>query len=73
MGNCCSGSPTSSSNIMVPDEFERERPNSSVQPQNVGVADYVTADSMLELSLPAEPQQLEHIADREGMCVTSLY
>lgn len=76
MGNCCTATPTS-------DAFstsQSENPVPRASPLNVGVAGptegHMNPDSMPELAIPAESQQLEHMADREGkvleFCITNV-
>ena len=80
MGNCCAATPTTDSHVFSADE--RENPIPRTSPHGIGVAGqqrapttttagHVTPDSLPEVSVPpAEPQQLEHIADREGQSST---
>ena len=73
MGNCCAATPTLDNHTFrrVSTTETNQIPRAS--PHNVGVAGrtggHMTPDSLPELPLPpptAEPQELEHIADREG-------
>jgi len=83
MGNCCSSTPTVDNNAHVysPNAVADDQvavPRISPQRPSLPVATNIvtgnaTPESMPEFVVPAvsaEPQQLEHIADREGLTVT---
>lgn len=69
MGNCCGATPTTDSRVIsvvnerenpVPSHFT---PSSSHDMSGPG---HRTPDSLPEFQVASEPQQLEHMADREG-------
>lgn len=68
--NCCTAPPTTNNHIFSPSERENPITGNSPPSSGVPVASHVTGhatpDSMPEIIFPPEPQQLEHIADREG-------
>lgn len=74
MGNCCAAVPTSDSSCVHSTANERENPLPAEAPpstsHSVGYGanggGHMTPDSLPELMIPSEPQQLEHMADREG-------
>ena len=85
MGNCCAATPTSDSHrfavanehrnpIPAAGHAHQHNPHAHHSPgrQNAALAGggHATPDSLAEISIPAEPQQLEHIADREGNILT---
>ena len=66
MGNCCTGSPTDGNTLEVP---EKSCPTHlPLQAPNY-LAHAVVPEDVVDYSFknPSEPQQLEHIADREGL------
>lgn len=73
MGNCCGASPTTDSRV-ISVVNKRENPVPARPPPSPGhrTPGHRTPDSLPELSIPSEPQQLEHMADREGMELTVL-
>lgn len=66
MGNCCTGSPTDGNTLEVPEKsYPTHLP---LQAPNY-LTHAVAPEDMVDYSFknPSEPQQLEHIADREGL------
>ena len=63
MGNCCTGSPTGGNTLEVP---EKTHPTHLQLSAPTYSAHAVTPEDMVDYKNPSEPQQLEHIADREG-------
>ena len=77
MGNCCGSTTTSDDGIIeakyISPEGERPSPvNSPQQPSySEAVQGHMTPESVPDITLPADEEQLEHMADREGQSVNT--
>ena len=64
MGNCCTAPPAD--DPYQPAEEPYPAPHQPPPQAMLGHVTHVTPEDMVDLPYRSEPQQLEHIADREG-------
>lgn len=69
MGNCCNATPTGENPLEVPSDGNYPHyPHYPHFPASSNPAHMIPPQDMVDYPyvIPSEPQQLEHIADREG-------